>query len=179
MKCYLENKSCSPDKAHSLGRWEIRLRTYFKLQVQKLYSVTFGGDTSYFPVLLSDFSRGLVTSDQWDWLFHLCFPPSCKHEPDTQLGWLGCDWGWSQSQDLELPVWADLSLLIMPVSPRASFLQKPFPCFHLLAYPQPRRAEEHANVTILGSKWGIGRAGRLVSLQGQPGGKHLADQGLA
>lgn len=64
MKCYLENKSYSPDKAHSLGRWEIRLRTYFKLQVQKLYSVTFGGDTSYFPVLLSDFSRGLVTSAQ-------------------------------------------------------------------------------------------------------------------
>lgn len=144
-------KHCSPEKAQGLGRWDILQRRYFKLQVQKLHPVTFAGDTSYSLVLLSGFSNGFVRSALLDGLFQLRFFPQLQAQSlKSQLGVIGfCHWGWSQSQDLELPVWADLSLSIRPASPRASFLQTALPCLHSLVYQVAAgRTEEHANVTI-------------------------------
>ena len=83
IKRYLKNKSCSPEKAQGKAqRWKIWHRTYFKLQVQKFYSLTLGGGTDYFPVVLS------IT-----WFSPVCpvcfifvFPPAVSIEPDTRLG---------------------------------------------------------------------------------------------
>ena len=129
--------SVAIEKAQGLGKWEILHRRYFKLQAQKLHPVTVGGDTIFSSTVVWFFTWfSQVGQARWTVLFFFFSSPNLRAQSlIPSLGWLGCDWGWSQRQDLELPVWADLSLPILTVSPMASFLQKAFPYFHLLAYP--------------------------------------------
>ena len=64
----LRPKNCHPVKAHSLGRWEVLQRRYFKHQVQRSHPVTRGDGIIYLLVPLSGVSRGLVWSAQPDQL---------------------------------------------------------------------------------------------------------------
>ena len=86
----LKHKNCHPVKAHSLRRWEVLQRRYFKHQVQKSHPVTLGDGIIYFLVPLSDVSRGLVWSAQPDQLVLSLFLSQLQAQSlKPNLQWLG------------------------------------------------------------------------------------------
>ena len=139
--------------------------------------------TLYFLVLWSDFSHGLVRLAKLYGLFFFFFflPQLASTEPDTQLGvtglWLG----------MEPEAGFRASCLSWPVSSNPDCITngflfaKGFPIFSFVSLPHSHSlGGQRITLMLLSqSNWRTGREGRLVLLEGHPGGKHLADQGLA